>query len=179
MLQLLAEWGLGMPQFAALLVLAQRGAEELHSARNTEQLLKSGAYEYGGAYYPVVATSHLCWIASLFFIIPSNAEVIWPLVGIYLALQILRYWVILTLGRFWTHRIINLEGAQMVEKGPYRVFRHPNYIITILETLILPLCFGAWSLAIIMSVLWITVIRYKIVLEDEALRARRGNTYGK
>ena len=61
---------IGAPQLAALLVLGQRGLEELYSARNTRRLMASGATEMGSTYYPVVAAMHLAWIAGLFFLIP-------------------------------------------------------------------------------------------------------------
>jgi methyltransferase len=112
---------IGAPQIAALLVLAQRGAEELYSARNTKALLAEGASEAGATFYPVVAATHLAWIASLFFLIPPDARIIWPLIVYYLALQVVRYWVIASLGRFWTHRIITLADAPITRRGPYRV----------------------------------------------------------
>ena len=65
----------GPPQFAALLILVQRGLEELHSQRNTRRLLQQGAQEVGRDYYPVVAATHLAWIASLAFLVPPSATV--------------------------------------------------------------------------------------------------------
>jgi methyltransferase len=165
---------IGAPQIAAILLLAQRGLEELYSARNTAALLAAGGGEAGSAYYPMVAATHLAWIASLFFLIPPDAPIVWPLIALYLVLQILRYWVIGSLGRFWTHRIITLPNAAIVARGPYHYLRHPNYAITIVETLVLPLAFGALALGVIMTALWWTVLNYKIRLEDEALAARRG-----
>jgi methyltransferase len=147
------------------LVLAQRGLEELYSAKNTKALLSAGGQEAGSAFYPVVAATHLAWIASLFFL--------WPLIAYYLVLQIVRYWVIGSLGRFWTHRIITLSDAPIVARGPYCTLPHPNYAVTIVETFVLPLAFGALALAAIMTALWWTVLNYKIRLEDEALQARR------
>jgi methyltransferase len=79
---------IGAPQIAALLVLAQRGLEEIYSARNTRQLIAEGAREVGGVYYPVVAAAHLAWIASLFFLISPQAPIVWPLIAYYLVLQI-------------------------------------------------------------------------------------------
>ena len=102
---------IGGPQVAAVLVLAQRGLEEIHSARNTRRLLAEGGHEEDAIYYPVVAATHLAWIASLAFLISPQAPVIWPLIACYLALQVVRYWVIASLGRFWTHRIITVPGA--------------------------------------------------------------------
>ncbi len=87
-------------------------------------------------------------------------------------LQVLRYWVIGALGKYWTHRIITLDGAPVVRAGPYRYIRHPNYVITITETFLLPLVFGAVAFAIIMTAVWGTVLAYKIRLENGALDAR-------
>jgi len=166
---------IGAPQIAALLVLAQRGAEELYSARNTKALLAEGASEAGATFYPVVAATHLAWIASLFFLIPPDAPIIWPLIVYYLGLQIVRYWVIGSIGRYWTHRIITLPDAPIVTSGPYRYLSHPNYAVTIVETFVLPLAFGALALGAIMTALWWTVLSTKIRLEDEALQSRRGS----
>jgi isoprenylcysteine carboxyl methyltransferase (ICMT) family protein YpbQ len=46
--------------------------------------------------------------------------------------------------------------------------------VTIVETLVLPLAFGALALGAILTALWWTVLNTKIRLEDEALHSRRG-----
>jgi methyltransferase len=161
------------PQIAAILVLLQRGGEELYSAQNTRALLAAGAREVGSDYYPVVATTHLAWIASLFFLISPEAPIIWPLLFYYLVLQVARYWIIASLGRYWTHHIITAAGAPVVARGPYRFLSHPNYALTIVETFVLPLAFGALALAVIMAMIWWAVLAYKIKLEDRALDVRR------
>ena len=163
----------GIAQIIALLLLLQRGLEEIYSAANTKRLLAQGAREAGASYYPVVATAHLGWIAGIFLLIPPDAPVYWPLLVLYLALQVIRYWVIATLGRYWTHRIITLDGAPVVTSGPYKVTRHPNYAVTLAETLLLPLVFGAWQFALIMAAIWAAVLHYKILLEDAAIADRR------
>jgi methyltransferase len=165
---------IGWPQIVALIILLQRGLEELYSARNTRALIAEGAREVGRSYYPVVATTHLAWIASLYFVIPADASVFSFLAVVYLALQIVRYWVIGTLGRYWTHRIFTLDNAPIVRRGPYRFIRHPNYAVTIAETFLLPMVFGAVALGLIMGAVWAAVLFYKIILEDEGLSARRG-----
>jgi methyltransferase len=164
---------IGWPQIAALLVLLQRGAEELYSARNTKALIAGGGQEAGRSYYPVVATTHLAWIASLYFLIPANAPISIFLATCYVLLTVARYWAIGTLGRFWTHRIITLKDAPIVRSGPYALVRHPNYVVTIAETFLLPAVFGAWAVAFIMTAVWAAVLSYKIELEDAALAARR------
>jgi methyltransferase len=164
---------IGPPQIAAVFVLAQRGLEELHSARNTRALLSAGGREEGRDYYPVVAVTHLAWLASVFFLISPTSPVSIPLLTLYLLLQIVRYWIIGTLGRYWTHRIITLDAAPIETHGPYRLIRHPNYAVTIAETFLLPAIFGAYALGLIMSAVGSAVVYYKIVLEDAALSARR------
>jgi methyltransferase len=164
---------IGLPQIIAVLVLCQRGAEELYSARNTRALIAAGAKEAGRSYYPVVATTHLAWIAGLFFLIPASATASYMLAAIYILLQGVRYWVIASLGRFWTHRIFTLKDAPITRRGPYRYFRHPNYAVTMAETFLLPAVFGALALGFIMGAVWTAVLAYKIELEDEALSARR------
>ena len=61
---------------------------------------------WGGTTIPVVAATHLAWIASLALLVPPSAPIyLLPLIA-FLALQPVRYWIIGTLGRYWTHRII-------------------------------------------------------------------------
>lgn len=166
----------GLAQVFALVLLAQRGLEELHSQRNTRRLLEQGAIEAGASYYPVVAVTHLGWIAALFLLVPAAAAVSKPLFLLFLLLQVARYWIIGSLGRFWTHRIITLSTAPIIRAGPYRFLRHPNYLITFLETILVPAIFGAWAVALIFGSVWGTVLVYKIRLEDEALDKRRDAT---
>ena len=162
----------GPAQITAVLVLLQRGGEEIYSQYNTRRLIARGGHEEGRDYYPVVAVAHLGWIAAIFFLIPPHAPVIWPIFLLFLLLQPVRYWVIATLGPYWTHRIITLPAAPTVRRGPYRLLPHPNYAVTIAETLLLPLAFGAVALAIIMTAIWAAVIRYKILIENRALASR-------
>ena len=171
--KIMAADNVGLPQFAALLILLQRGLEELHSRQNTRRLLEQGAHETGRDYYPVVAVTHLSWIASIAFLTPSNASIYALPLILFLALQPMRYWIIGTLGPYWTHRIISLDEAPIVSRGPYLVFRHPNYIVTLAETMLVPLAFGQFALACIFTVLWGAVLYYKIRLEDDTLSTRR------
>jgi methyltransferase len=60
----------------------------------------------------------------------------------------------------------------MVSSGAFRFMKHPNYAITVAETLLLPSAFRAFALALIMTAIWVAVLSYKIRLEDAALAAR-------
>ena len=96
---------------------------------------------------------HAGWLASLWVTVPASAPISWPWFVVYLALECGRAWVMLTLGRYWTTRIIHLPGAPLVRSGPYRFLRHPNYVVVCGEIAVLPLVFGQWQIALVFSIL--------------------------
>ncbi len=51
-------------------------------------------------------------------------------------------------------------------RGLIAISAYPNYVITITETFLLPLVFGAVAFALIMTAVWGTVLAYKIKLEN-------------
>src|SRR5687768_4532354 len=124
-----------------VLVTLQRLAELLIANRNTKALLARGAYEIAPGHYPLIVAVHALWLASLWWLAPGR-PVSWLLIGLFLLLQIGRLWVLATLGRRWTTRIIVLPGAPLVERGPYRIVRHPNYLVVAGEIAVLPLAFA-------------------------------------
>ena len=63
----------------------------------------------------------------------------------------------------------------MVATGPYRLLRHPNYAVTLAETLLVPLAFGQLALGVIFATVWGAVLFYKIQIEDQALSVRRAH----
>ena len=167
---------LGPPQIVALVILAQRGLEEAYSRRNTARLLAEGGREVGADFYPIVIVTHLAWLGAIFFLIPANGPIVWPLVVVYLVLLVFRYWIIATLGQYWTHRIITVDGAPVVTGGPYAFIRHPNYAEVIAECFVLPLVFGSWTVALVMTPIVVAVLGYKGMLEDRAIATRRAQT---
>ena len=155
-----------------LLVAAQRLAELVWAERNTRRLKARGAHEAGAAHYPLFVLLHASWLAAIALSVPWDREPFWPLLGVFVVLQIMRLWVIATLGSYWTTRIITLEGARLVRGGPYRFVRHPNYWIVVGEIAVLPLAFGAWGIALIFSALNALLLRHRIRIEEATLQPR-------
>jgi methyltransferase len=93
----------------------------------------------------------------------------WPLLGVFVLLQVGRVWVIATLGRRWTTRIIVLPNAPLVQHGPYRYCRHPNYLLVIAEIAVLPLTFGSIVNAVIFSAINLVLIARRIRIEERSL----------
>ena len=158
---------------AAALVLAlvtlQRLAELVVARRNTRALLARGAYEASPGHYKLIVAVHAAWLAALWWLAPGKA-ISWPLLGLFLLLQMARLWVLATLGVRWTTRIIVLPDAPLVARGPFRFLRHPNYAVVVAEIAVLPLAFGLWQVALIFSVLNAAVLAIRIKAEEKALK---------
>jgi methyltransferase len=129
--------------------------------------------EIGAGHYPLIVLLHAAWLLTLFGVAAGVEFLSWPLVAVYALLQLGRIWVIATLGRFWTTRILTLPGAPLVTSGPYRLCRHPNYAIVVAEIAVLPLAFGAWQVALLFSLANGALLWWRIRVEDRALDARR------
>ena len=154
------------------LVTAERAAELVYAERNTRALMRRGALEVGRGHYPLLVALHAAWLLALLWWVPAETPPNFVLIAAYLALQLLRAWTILSLGRYWTTRIITLD-APLAERGPYRFLRHPNYAIVVAEIALLPLAFGAWKIALVFSMLNLSLLTWRIRIEDGALAVRR------
>ena len=150
------------------LVTLERLLELALARRNTLRLLGAGAHEHAPGHYPLIVGIHAAWLASLWWFAPLR-----PIDGFWLAffllLELGRIWVLMTLGRRWTTRIIVLPGAPLVRKGPYRLVNHPNYWVVIGEIATLPLVFGLWRLSLLFTLLNAAVLSVRIRRENEAL----------
>lgn len=156
------------------LVVVQRAAELGFAATNTRRLRAQGAAEFDPLGYPCFVVLHGTWLASLFLLVPSTTAPSWPLLALYAALQFGRLWVIATLGRRWTTRIMVLPGAPPVKTGPYRYLRHPNYAVVAAEIAVLPFAFGAVAIAIAFSSANLLLTARRIAIENRALAHYRG-----
>ena len=150
------------------LVTAQRLGELVVARRNTRRLLAEGGVEYGAEHYPLMVGLHGAWLAGLWLLAWDRpANLAWLLV--YLALEAARAWVLLSIGRRWTTRIIVVPGERLVRKGPYRLFPHPNYAVVVGEIAVLPLIFGLTAYAVVFSLLNASLLWLRIRTEEAAL----------
>jgi methyltransferase len=133
-----------------------------------------GGVEVDAEGYPYFVLLHAGWLVSLALFVPADARPVWPLLGLFALLQLGRLWVISSLGPYWTTRILTLPGAPLVQAGPFRWFRHPNYLVVIAEIAALPLAFGAVAIAALFSVLNLLLILRRIRIEERVLAPRRG-----
>lgn len=160
---------------AAVLVLvaAQRIGELVLAIRNTRRLRALGAYEVDPGGYRWIVLLHAGWLAAMAVRISPATPPSWPLLAVYAGLQLARVWVIASLGRRWTTRVMVLPGEALVRSGPYRLLRHPNYAVVAGEIAVLPLAFGATGIAISFSLGNLALILRRIRIEDAALAPQR------
>lgn len=151
------------------LVTLQRLGELWLSSRNTRRLLSEGAYEVAPRHYPLIVAVHALWLAALWWLAPPQPiDGFW--LGVFVLIELARIWVLASLGKRWTTRIIVLPDAGLVRRGPYRWVDHPNYLVVIAEIAVLPLVFGLWQVALIFSALNAAVLTVRIREENRALR---------
>ena len=133
-----------------------------------------GGVEADAEGYPYFVLLHAGWLVSLALFIPASTSPVWPLLALFALLQLGRLWVIWSLGQYWTTRILTMPDAPLVHTGPFRWFRHPNYLVVIAEIAVLPLAFGAVWIALLFSGLNLLLIIRRIRIEESVLAPRRG-----
>lgn len=155
-------------------VTAQRLGELVLARRNTARLLAQGGVEHGAGHYPLIVALHAIWLGGLWWLAwDAPIQPLWLVV--YVGLQGLRAWILLSLGARWTTRIITVPREILVRRGPYRLVRHPNYVVVAAEIAVLPMVFGLWGYAVAFSVLNALVLAIRIRAEGKALRPARAN----
>lgn len=147
---------------------------ELRLSRRHERILRArGAVERGRGHYPLMVGLHVLWLVSTLvegFLRGAALPPYWPVaLALFLLVQPLRYWAILSLGEHWNTRILVVPGAKLVARGPYRYFPHPNYVVVFVEIATFPLIFGAWITALVFSILNAALLYVRIREENRAL----------
>jgi methyltransferase len=134
-----------------------------------------GAIEIGAGHYPVMVALHSLFLVSCLAEVwlldrRFRPALGWPML-ILLALSMLgRYWVMATLGRRWTTRVLFLPGQPRITRGPFRWLRHPNYAVVVCEIFALPLVHTAWLTAVVFSLANGLLLRERIGVEEAGLR---------
>ncbi len=161
------------------LVAFQRLWELQISKRNLRSLRSRGGHETGAGHYPWMVALHTA------FLVSCVAEV-WlldrpwrPLVGlvsmvVLIAALTLRWWALRALGDRWTTRVVVVPGEQLVTSGPYRWFRHPNYVAVVLEIAAIPMLHCAWITAVGFSVANLVLLKIRVGAEEGALDQAAG-----
>ncbi len=159
-----------------LLVAALRIVELRISRRHQRAMVPRGAQ--------VVVEPIYRWMVALhtFVIVGSAVEVVMlkrpfipvlavVMLGIFLAANIVRWWVIRTLGDHWNVQVMDSTRLGVVTDGPFRFVRHPNYAAVFAEMIALPLIHTAWITALAGAIGHIAVLAQRLSTEERVLFA--------
>lgn len=162
--------------FVALVavVVIERFFELRVSRRNTKRALDLGAVEVGAGHYPWMVALHGLFLLSACLEVlvlgrPFVSALAAAMLVLLAAAAAMRFWVIGTLGRRWTTRVICWPGRPVTRSGPYRYLKHPNYLAVVVEIFALPLLHSAWLTAVVFSVLNLVLLSVRIGVEEKAL----------
>jgi methyltransferase len=158
------------------LVAVERLAELVVSRRNLAWSLARGGSEHGQGHYPWMVLLHTGLLVGALVEVavadrPFLPALGWPMLGLVVASQALRWWCIRTLGHRWNTRVVVVPGLPLVHGGPYRVLAHPNYVAVVVEGFALPLVHTAWVTAAVFTVLNVPLLAVRIRAEEAAMTA--------
>lgn len=157
--------------FLLIFLVVQRLGELVLARRNTRKLLEKGAFETGAEHYPLMIALHASWLLALIYYgIDQPVSIGW--LAVFAVLQLLRAWIILSLGGRWTTRIIVVSDP-LVTKGPFAWVKHPNYLVVIAEILTVPMILGLPVVAAVFSALNAAMLTIRISAEEAAIRRYR------
>jgi protein-S-isoprenylcysteine O-methyltransferase len=90
---------------------------------------------------------------------------------------VLRWWAIVSLGKFFTVDVAIDPDHRLIVRGPYHLMRHPSYTGMMLAFVALAVTFQNW-LSIVCILLPISgALAYRIYIEEIALEANFGDEY--
>jgi protein-S-isoprenylcysteine O-methyltransferase len=89
----------------------------------------------------------------------------------------LRWWAVVTLGRFFTVDVATHADHSLVDTGPFHFVRHPSYTGLLLAFLGFGVSMGnALSLLVLMPPI-VAALSYRMRVEEAALRGALGAPY--
>ncbi len=160
----------GFGAILLMFVTVQRLAELWWAKQNEARLFAAGGIEYGAAHFPLLVALQSTWLVGM-WLFAHDHSIVPAFLGLFIALQVARCWVLATLGRRWTVRVVVIPGEQLVRRGPYRFMRHPNYAVVAGEVAVVPLALALPVYALVFTMLNAAVLAIRVAAENAALAA--------
>lgn len=160
-------------------VIFQRLIELVIAKKNEKKSFSAGGVEYDKKGYIVIVFMHIFFFISLiaeYFYFHRALNKYWIIFLIlFIAAQGLRYWSIISLGSMWNTRIIIVPGSRLVNYGPYKYFKHPNYMAVITELAVIPFMFSCFITAVVFSSINLLLLKRRIGIEENAIEQLNSN----
>jgi protein-S-isoprenylcysteine O-methyltransferase Ste14 len=125
-----------------------------------------------------VSRSAFLWASGVWmFELPSGNGVAAAALALFAGGLILRWWAIVTLGRFFTVDVVVERDHEVVERGPFRWVRHPSYTGVLLAFVGWAMTLRNWvAMAVVLVPIFIAFVR-RMKVEEEALSRALGEEY--
>jgi protein-S-isoprenylcysteine O-methyltransferase len=98
-------------------------------------------------------------------------------VVLFVAGLLLRWWAIVTLGRFFTVDVTIEKDHELVERGPFRMVRHPSYTGVLLAFTGVALSLGNWPALLVILLPISAAFIHRMNVEENALSSALGPQY--
>ena len=98
-------------------------------------------------------------------------------VVLFVAGLLLRWWAIITLGRFFTVDVTIENDHELVERGPFRIVRHPSYTGVLLAFVGFGLSLRNWAALLVILLPIGAAFICRMNVEEEALSRALGPRY--
>jgi methyltransferase len=148
-------------------------AEARRAARNERLLRAAGASEPPHDVYPLMRVAYpACFLAMIVEgWLRGAAPGALAAVGVvvFAGAKALKYWAVAVLGPRWTFRVLVPADAPLVDAGPYRVLRHPNYVAVIGELGGMALLSDARVSGPVAVAMFALIIAARVRVEEQAL----------
>ncbi|HLW81796.1 MAG TPA: isoprenylcysteine carboxylmethyltransferase family protein [Candidatus Acidoferrales bacterium] len=146
------------------------------SRRHQRRLVARGASHVPSQHFGLMAFVHVAVLAGAAAEVvllrrPFYVALAAPMFALFLAANLVRLWVIRTLGEHWSVQVMDSTPLGVVTNGPFRYIRHPNYAAVFVEMTALPLIHTAWITAIAGTLAHIWALRKRLEAEEPVLLA--------
>jgi protein-S-isoprenylcysteine O-methyltransferase Ste14 len=98
-------------------------------------------------------------------------------IGLMIAGIVLRQWSIAVLGRYFSRTVGVQEGQAVVDRGPYRLVRHPAYTGSLLTMVGLGFVLQSWGAVLVLIAFFGVAFGYRIHVEEGVLASKLGDGY--
>ncbi|MGA7076096.1 MAG: isoprenylcysteine carboxylmethyltransferase family protein [Halobacteriota archaeon] len=131
---------------------------------------------------PLIALSTFLSLTIAFLFASSGiaslpSEAFYLGIGLMIAGILLRQWSIAVLGRYFSRTVGVQEGQAVVDRGPYRLVRHPAYTGSLLTIVGLGFVLQSWGAVLVLIAFFGVAFGYRIHVEEGVLTSKLGDEY--
>jgi methyltransferase len=159
-----------------LIVFATMLAEARVSRAHERALRAAGAFEPPGDVYGVMQIAYpACFLlmATESLLRGTTSPVVVPGIVVFIVAKALKWWAIASLGTRWSFRLLMVPGVALIDAGPYRWLRHPNYLAVLGELVGVAMMLGVPWTGTLVCLAFGALMRVRIRIEERALGIRR------